>query len=275
MVEERADHVPPDCSCSVRDLLADLRPGGCCSKSGHSWSIPGTGLGDSLLLLLLLPPSGSRDVRPADLPHLPPHLSVLGAGRALHLAAVHVAGVGRRISRTSGSCRAGTVSSGAGDRFVPGASPRVGGDPLAGGDCVGVVAVPGVVVGIPLCGTALTVPDPAMVMPVVAGPLYAGPGVPLLVAGVVLGVGVGALVPHHHMRPGPGLPGQVGPLALPRVGQGLGLELQVEAGVLRRYGAHHRAAAGGNNLEAGWVFSPAVKCSVSSLIWGVVEQYTF
>ena len=68
---------------------------------------------------------------------------------------------------------------------------------------------------------------PAVVMPVVPWPLYAGPGVPLLVAGVVLGVWVGALVPHHHMRSGPGLPGQVAPLALPRVGQGLGLELQV------------------------------------------------
>ena len=80
---------------------------------------------------------------------------------------------------------------------------------------MGVVAVPGVVVGIPLCGTALTVLYPAVVMPVVAGPLYAGPGVPLLVAVVVLGVGEGALVPHHHMQPGPGLPGQVAPLALP------------------------------------------------------------
>ena len=88
-----------------------------------------------------------------------------------------------------------------------------------------------------------------MVVSVVAGPLYAGPGVSLLVAGVVLGVGVGALVAHHHMRGRP-LSRQVRPLALPGVGKRLCLQLQVEAGILWWYRGHRRAAACRNNLEA-------------------------
>ena len=47
------------------------------------------------------------------------------------------------------------------------------------------------------------------------------------------------------------LPSQVAALGLPSVGQRLGLQLQVEAGVLGGPGGTEGGAAGGNNLEAG------------------------
>ena len=50
-------------------------------------------------------------------------------------------------------------------------------------------------------------------------------------------------------------------LGLPSVGQRLGLQLQVEAGVLGGPGGAEGGAAGGNNLEAG----PATSLSVA---WG-------
>ena len=116
-----------------------------------------------------------------------------------------------------------------------------------------VVARPGVVVRISLCWTALTV-----MMPVVAArPLQPGSmASPVLVASsrsVVLRVAA-LIASHHHMTSSPGtssLPSQVAALGLPCVGQRLGLQLQVEAGVLAGPGGAQGGAAGGNNLEAG------------------------
>ena len=113
-----------------------------------------------------------------------------------------------------------------------------------------VVARPGVVVRISLCWTALTV-----MMPVVATrPLQPGSvASPVLIASVILRISA-LIASHHHMTSSPGtssLPCQVAALGLPSVGQRLGLQLQVEAGVLGGPGGADGGAAGGNNLEAG------------------------
>ena len=115
-----------------------------------------------------------------------------------------------------------------------------------------VVTSPGVIIRISLGGTALAV----MMSVVTSRPLQTSSVTSsVLVASVVLRI-ASLIASHHHMASSSSssLARQVTGLGLPSVGQGLGLQLQVEAGgagVLGGPGGTEGGGACGNNLEAG------------------------